>query len=134
MLVDFLADCDWRSKVDRIVPALNKDDVVGPLAEANFGGGVNRISFIYVCRDIDSALKQRSRYVKTSGELTFDVMLTYQELISMNNSERLVVMFENLELQFTSVEIRAFPDDFRKGDFMKEMKMLFRAAQRHLPT
>ena len=118
-------DANWETYTPRILDVLLEG--VDFFEQRFYGGEVERLSLIMVCREPEFEFSQRSKFYRKKRELYTDIMLDYRLMVagSMSMNDRMNYVAEQIFLQLSADFKKRKFSDFNSIDFLADMKSWF---------
>ena len=122
-------DADWESRVESVVSELS-DRGIRTFFEGRFyGGGIDCVSVILMCRDPSHGFKQRKRYSKKDRVFHMDIMLDLERMRLASPQERKHEVAGRICEEVPEALLKQRIPEFEKDQFIEDLQGFLRGLQ-----
>jgi len=124
--VDFFITTDswWETKIDKVADVIIDKGAKLFFYKKNYGGSVNKIAIILMCREPQLKFKQRIRFLKQEKILYMDIMLDYYKFMDVDQKTRERQVAEKLIAEVPAIIAKYKFPDFDLPKFEKDFKKI----------
>lgn len=124
MKLDFTADYDWQSRIDRIL--YHYIDNASEFDARSYGGEVKSVALLLMCQDPELDFSRRVQFRRKKAEFYTDVMLDLPTIVPLSMKEKMRYvsqeLLDQLSEQLNKVKFRDFDKARFIGDLEKWLK------------
>ncbi|HIE4003932.1 hypothetical protein [Stenotrophomonas sp. NRRL B-14846] len=121
MKLDFTADYDWQSRIDRIL--YYYVDNASEFDARSYGDEVTSVALLLLCQDPELNLSRRVQFRRKKAEFYTDVMLDLPTIVPLSMKEKMRYvsreLLEQLSEQLNKVKFK----DFDKIRFIGDLEI-----------
>lgn len=114
------SDANYESKIDTALDGIYNNKVKDLFAVKNYGGSLETISIILMCRDPLLNFKQRIRYSKKEKTLYMDIMFDLEEVVGLPHEDKKKLISKKLAGEVPEIVSRYKYEDFNVEDFVND--------------
>ena len=122
--MEFFLTCDanWDARLDKIVSALNNNDIQDYFYLKNYGSSIQVLGIVLMCRESEYNFKQRIKFSKKERRLSLDIMLDLDQFRVIDQQAKEKIVAEKLltelpliisDYKFKDFDLRRFENDLK---------------------
>jgi len=124
MRFNLLSDSDWDSKIDKVLDTLSDFGYRRFFEEKNYGGSLEGITIVFMCRNPEYKFKQRIKYFRKERKVYLDIMLDLKQFRQIEQSERERIVAQRLVSEIPPIIANYRLPDFDLPKFETDLRKL----------